>query len=225
MLNAATLSFLDGYLYRVLVEMLRSAGTKGSGLYDFYRARIEQERCALSGYDRILLNYLTSNFDQDSRRVMHAGIGVGTLASALALAGFNVRGLERDGGRFSAASRVRLAVMQTWPAIAERYELIAGTFPTAVMDSDWIDRHTILVFTNCGSDWTDDFTNTIIDLFPRFGDVILDARLFGKIRDSEADRKALILRIQDRGLKATALRETNRLGAYYFHLHQPQAAA
>jgi len=220
MVDEAALSFLDGYLYRVMIEMLRSEGTQESGLYDYYKARIEQERYALSGYDRILLGYLSANFDSASQKVLHAGIGVGTLACALALAGFKVAGLERDRGRTIAASRVRSAVIDRWPAIEERYQLIPGTFPTTLDGTDWIGDRTILVFTNCGSDWSEESTDEIIDLFPRVCGVILDARLFGKVRNGEEERRALVARIQGRGLTATPLPETNRLGAYYFHFQR-----
>ena len=44
------LTFLDGYLFRVMVGILKSEGADASGLYDFYKARIEQEL----GLDRSL---------------------------------------------------------------------------------------------------------------------------------------------------------------------------
>lgn len=220
MVDEAALSFLDGYLYRVMIEMLRSEGTQESGLYDYYKARIEQERHALSGYDRILLGYLSANFDSSEQRVLHAGIGVGTLACALALAGFKVAGLERDRGRTIAASRVRSAVIDRWPVIEERYQLMPGTFPATVNGTDWIGDRTILVFTNCGAGWSEEFTDEIIDLFPSVCGTILDARLFGKVREGEEERQALVARIQGRGLTAKPLPETNRLNAYYFHFER-----
>jgi hypothetical protein len=220
MIDVATLSFLDGYLYRVMIEMLRSEGTKESGLYEFYQARIEQERHALSGYDRILVDYLLTNFDAGKHRVVHAGIGVGTLTCALAVAGFRIAGLERDRGRTIAASRVRSAVLERWPAVEERYQLMPASFPEAVIGTDWIGDRTVLVFTNCGSDWPEELVDSIIDLFPGVGGAILDARLFGKIRNSEEERQALVARIQGRGLAAKPLPETNRLGAYYFHFQR-----
>lgn len=220
MVDEAALSFLDGYLYRVMSEMLRSDGTQESGLYEFYKARIEQERYALSGYDRIVLDYLAANFDNDKHRVLHAGIGVGTLACALALSGFKVAGLERDRGRTIAASRVRSAIIERWPSIEERYQLMPGTFPTTVAGTDWIGERTVLVFTNCGAGWSDDFTNEIIDLFPSFRGVVLDVRLFGEVRDSEEQRQILLSRIQSRGLTASPLPETERLGAYYYHFQR-----
>jgi len=222
MVGREKLAFLDGYLFRVMVDMLRSTGTEASGLYEFYKARIEQEGTALSGYDRILFEYVRANFDPAERRVVHAGVGLGTLASALAIGGFNVSGLERDGGRFGAATRIRSALADIWPAAAERYDLIAGVFPTVLLDTPLIAPQSILIFTNCGSNWSDDFTDSIIELFPRFGDVILDARLFGVIRELPEERSALIARIEAKGLTATPIPETSPLNAYYYHMRHRQ---
>jgi len=218
MVDREVLSFLDGYMYRVLLDMLRSAGAEESGLYDFYKARLELERHALTGYDCFLLEYLVAHFDRGSRSVVHAGIGVGTLTTALAVAGFGVTGLERDRKRYLAASRVRAAVCYIWSDVAGRYRLIEGTFPAAVLDTPSVSENSILVFTNCGADWSSSFTNSIIDLFSRFGDVLLDTRLFGTVRNAPEERDALIDAIRQRGLTVTALPETQQLGAYYHHI-------
>jgi hypothetical protein len=222
MVDVEKLSFLDGYLYRVMVDMLRSDGADASGLYEFYRARIEQERSALSGYDRVLFNYVCTHFDPIERRVVHAGIGLGTLASALAMGGFSVCGLEEDRRRFGAATRLRTALADAWAAAAERYDLIAGSFPAILSGTSWIAPKTVLVFTNCGSGWAQDFSDSVIALFPRFGDVILDARLFGIVRELPEERAALVARIEAQGLIATPIPETKRLGAYYHHIRRRQ---
>src|SRR4051812_29260349 len=114
MVNSENLSFLDGYLFRVMVDMLRASGPQESGFYEYYRSRVEQVGTALSDYGRFLADYLAANFDPTERRVVHAGIGLGTLASALAVRGFNVTGLEYDGKRFDAAIRVRSALADKW---------------------------------------------------------------------------------------------------------------
>lgn len=220
MVDAEKLSFLNGYLYRVMVDMLRSDGADASGLYEFYRARIEQERSALSGYDRVLFNYMRTHFDPVERRVVHAGIGLGTLASALAVGGFSVCGLEEDRRRFGAATRLRTALADVWPAAAERYDLIGGSFPVVLSGTSWVAPETILVFTNCGSGWAQEFSNSVIASFPRFGDVILDARLFGIVRQLPEERAALIAKIEAQGLMATPIPETNPLGAYYHHIRR-----
>ncbi len=123
--------FLDGYLFRVMVDMLRSAGTETSDLYNFYKPRIEQEGYALSGYDRILFEYVRTNFDPAKRKVADAGIGLG----ALAMEGFNVDGQENDVGRFGAATRIRSAMVDVLPGAAARCDLIAGSFPAALPDT------------------------------------------------------------------------------------------
>src|SRR5262245_48247996 len=98
-----------------MVDMLRSDGAEASGMYEFYKARVERVGSALSDYDRMLFNYVFANFDRRSRHVVHAGTGLGTLASALAMAGYTVAGIEQDPPRFRAASRVRATLGDIWP--------------------------------------------------------------------------------------------------------------
>lgn len=217
LVGADKLSFLDGYLYRAMIDMMLSAGPTASGLYDFYKARIEQEGTALSGYDRILFEYVRTRFHPSERRLLHAGIGLGTLACALAMGGFTVCGLDQDGGRLEAAHRMRSALADIWPSAAGRYDIVGGTFPEVPLDTSWIAPQTILVFTNCASGWSQEFSDSVIALFPRFGGVILDARLFGIVRELPEQREALIARIEALGLTATPIPETDRLGAYYHH--------
>ena len=218
MIAAERLAFVNDYLFGVMTEMLRTRGVEDSGFYNFYRARIEDERTALSGYDRILLSYITSNFNPAHRPVVHAGIGLGTLASALAIGGFTVGGVEEDGRRFQAATQLRMAVTEMWPEVDERYELIQGSFPRVALDTKWLGASTILIFTNCGSGWSEELTEEVISVFPRFGDVILDARLFGTIRDLPEEHAALLARIEKHGMAARPIPETNPLGAYYHHI-------
>lgn len=211
------LAFLDGYLFRVMVDMLQSEGPEASGLYDFYKARIEQVGSALSHYDRMLVDYVSARFDRRVRPIVHAGSGLGTLASALALAGYAVAGVEQDAPRFRSARRVRAALGEAWPDAAALYELISGEFPTVVAGTQWMGRQTILIFTNCGATWTEDLSSRIIASLPRFGDVILDARLFGSVRDSPSEREALLDRLRAQGLTATPITETPS-DAFYYHL-------
>jgi hypothetical protein len=210
------LAFLDGYLYRVLVKILRSGDIETTGLYDFYLYRIEQCGVALSNYDKVLIGHALANFAPQARRVVHAGIGLGTLASALVVAGYKVAGIERDPRRFRAASSVRAALADAWPGAAERYELIEGEFPTALDNTSWVARDAVLIFTNCGAGWTDELTERIIASFPNYGDVILDTRLFGNTRDLPAEREQLLERIAPRALAAQPIDAAPN--AFYYHM-------
>jgi hypothetical protein len=211
------LAFLDGYLFRVMVDMLRSDGAETSGMYDFYKARVEVDGSALSPYDCMLFRYALANFDRNSRQVVHAGTGLGTLASALAMAGYTVAGIEQDPPRFRAASRVRATLADIWPDGSRRYELISGEYPAAVDRTPWMAPETVLIFTNCAAGWSDDFTAQAIASFKSVGDVLLDARLFGRVRDEPAERDRLIAQMTGAGLLATPMAESTP-GTFYYHL-------
>jgi len=209
------LPFFDGYLYRVMLDMLRKDGPDASGLYNYYENRVIHGQCALSPYDRMLFEYVLDSFDRVERRIVHAGIGLGTLTSALATAGYSVAGIEQDGQRLRGAGQLHAALAQAWPDAGERYELIAGQYPKVVEGTPWLTPTTLLIFTNCGAGWSDELTTQIIDSFTTVGDVILDARLFGITRDDEKDRQTLIERIKSRGFKTRAIGHPPSHG--YFH--------
>jgi len=209
------LPFLDGYLYRVMLDLLRTEGTDTFGLYSYYEVRIEKGRCAFSAYDRMLFEYVLGSFDPGERRIVHAGIGLGTLTSALAAGGYGVAGIEQDGQRLRGAGRLHAALAQAWPDAGKRYELIAGQYPKVVEGTSWLTPATVLIFTNCGAGWSQELTDQIIDSFAMVGDVILDARLFGITRDDEKDRRALIERIESRGFTTRLVAEPPADGFYY----------
>ncbi|GEP58620.1 hypothetical protein [Reyranella soli] len=214
--TTANLSFLDGYLYRVMVDLLKSEGAS-AGLYAFYQDRIENEGRALSLYDRAIFDYVLSNFDLGGRQIVHAGTGLGTLALALATAGYRVTGIEQDDQRFRTAIRVQRAVKDAWPAVAERYTLIAGEFPTVLDGTALLGPDTVLIFTNCGATWPDELTTRVIASFASCGDVILDTRLFGVVRNSPDERRRLVDRIAAQGLAAVPI-ATSPPDSFYQHV-------
>jgi hypothetical protein len=211
------LAFLDGYLFRVMVDMLRTEGAEASGMYDFYKARVEVVGTALSDYDRMLFSYVLEHFDRDKHRVVHAGTGLGTLPSALAMAGYAVAGIEQDPPRFRGASQLRGALADAWPTGPGRYHLIQGEYPTVLSGTAWLDPSTVLIFTNCGASWSDQLTTRIIASFESVGHVLLDARLFGKVRDEPRERDKLIEWMRLQGLAAAAVVESTP-GTFYYHL-------
>lgn len=211
------LAFIDGYLYRVMLEILISDGLEESGFYEFYSHRIEQQQRAMSLYDNALVGYITKCFDGEKRRILHVGIGVGTLTAALAITGYVIAGIERDGRRHRAATRIRKAVAQAWPKTAERYSLIYGEFPTTVMETPWMGRDVVLIFTNSVATWEGDLTEKIITSLSRFGDVLLDLRQFGRLREDPADRAELVGLIERQGLIVTPIQKMPQ-HTYYCHI-------
>lgn len=214
--TTSNLSFLDGYLYRVMVDLLKSEGAS-AGLYAFYEDRIENQGRALSLYDRAIFDYVLANFDLGDRQIVHAGIGLGTLGLALATAGYRVTGIEQDEQRFRIASHVQGAVEDAWPAVAERYAIVAGEFPTVLRGTALLGPDTVLIFTNCGATWSDELTARIIASLASCGDVILDARLFGEVRNSPDERRQLLDRVRDQGMVAAPI-ATSPPDSYYHHV-------
>lgn len=217
------LDFLDGYLFRIMVQMLRSDGVDKSGLYDFYETRIKRGGSALSNYDRMLTEYVARRFHGNERRIVHAGTGLGTLPSALAMAGYAVAGIEYDARRFQAARRMHEGLAEAWPEKADRYELIYGEFPGAITGTAWMSSGAVLVFTNCIASWSEELTARIIGTLPAWGDVLLDTRLFGTVRETAEEREALLEGFRQQGLLPTPIVESPP-GTYYCHLKPAPAA-
>jgi hypothetical protein len=206
---------LDHLLVDQMLNILAADGVDASGFYEYYQARLEEGRGVLSAYDRALVHYVAANFTPADCRIVHAGIGVGQLALALALLDYNIAGIERDMRRFTSAARLREAVSRVWPAALARYTAINGEFPEVLLGTGWIASDVLLIFTNCSASWSDDLTDKIIGTFPSFGHVILDARVFGVVRDTHDERQSLIERIQEHGLYPQPVSGEPPLTHYY----------
>jgi len=215
------LDFLDGYLFRTMVQILNSEGADPAGFYNYYKARVEQVGTALSPYDRMLVDYVDAKFDRQNRRIVHGGTGLGTLPCALAFSGYTVAGVEQDMARLRTAGRVHGALAEAWPAAAERYVLIGGEFPTVLADTPWMTPETVLIFTNCVATWSEDLAARLMASLSTCGDVILDVRLFGQSRDTPEERQMLIGQFEAQGLVALPIAESTP-GAFYYHLQPRQ---
>ena len=62
------LAFIDGYLFRVMLELLITEGLEASGFYPYYERRVQEEQKALSWYDEELVGYITKSFDGEKRK-------------------------------------------------------------------------------------------------------------------------------------------------------------
>ena len=232
-----SLDFLDGYLFRLLQEIVAKHGLDDSGFENYYGSRITEKVGGLIEYEERLARYLLE--DYPGRRVVHAGIGIGVLACALVCNGMTVAGVEYYPNRIASARYLRTALIEIWPDIEARYEIIEGNYPDALMPKanpapptsrflsrlrgpnppadllkpgpstrgPWFNSNAILVFTNVASSWSDDTLASIIASLPRFAEVILDLRLFGMIRDRDQERAELFDRIAATARSAERLPE------------------
>lgn len=192
------LDFIDGYLFRLMQEIVERRGLWLSGFRSYYGARLERRVGGLSEYDAALARLLVERYA--GRRIVHAGIGIGTLACALACSGMTVLGIETMALRVRSARRLRAAIVKTWPAVEGRYRILHGRFPAALTRPGWrtpavgFDPEAVLVFTNV-AEWGPAQQAEVLAVLPRFAEVLLDLRLFGITREEEADRMALFDRL------------------------------
>ncbi|MDP1965607.1 MAG: hypothetical protein Q8K93_25790 [Reyranella sp.] len=189
---SVSLDFLDGYLFRLLQEIVADCGAEKSGFFDYYSSRVKGKIGGLMEYEERLTRYLVANYS--NCRVVHAGTGIGTLPCALACNGMAVTAIESLRSRVESARRIRAAIVDIWPEIDPRYDIIAGVYPEA-LDSGRCGPDSILVFTNVASDWSVEQETSIIQSMQDFGQAVLDLRLFGHVRNEEVDRAKLFTRI------------------------------
>ena len=190
---SVNLDFLDGYLLRLLQEISADKGIEESGFGAYYQARIQQRIGGLIEYEGSLARYLLANFKD--RQVVHAGIGIGTLACALACNGMTVTGVESYAARVESARRIRAALVDIWPEIDRRYEIVQGLYPDALTEMNCFGANSILVFTNVAAGWDENALASVIRSMNQFGEVFLDLRLFGSVREQEEERTLLFKRI------------------------------
>lgn len=126
-----SLDFLDGYLFRLLQEIAGRHGLEESGFENYYGSRLTEKIGGLIEYEERLARYLLEGYP--GRRVVHAGIGIGVLACALACNGMTVAGVEYYPKRIASAHHLRAALIEIWPEIEARYEIIEGNYPDALM--------------------------------------------------------------------------------------------
>jgi hypothetical protein len=188
-----SLDFLDGYIFHVLQQIAAESGLDESGLTSYYGSRLKEHIGGLIEYEIGLAKLLLERCK--GRRIVHAGIGVGTLTCALACNGFRIAGVESYGNRVATAKRMRSTFAQVWPEVEERYEIVQGYYPQA-LDPSWCGPDVTVIFTNVGAGWDEDTTNAVIASLARFGEAYLDLRLFGRVRAEEDDRVALFSRIE-----------------------------
>jgi hypothetical protein len=187
-------AFLNSYEEQAqawLEERIRTMGEQKSGAYAYYQDRVARKQL-LSGYDR----YLITHFSQSvpTILVVHAGIGFGQLAAALGCLGVHTVGLEYDQARYQGASALRAHLQAFYPNLADNYELVCGGYPLSYAGSNFVSARTVLLFTNVVAGWPPEQESQTIVTFERFDEVILEARLFGRIREDEQERQELLER-------------------------------
>lgn len=212
--NSVNADFLDGYLFRLLQQIRDEKGLDESGLFDYYGARIDRRLGGMLEYEHTLGQYILDNFK--GRPVVHAGMGVGMLASFLAVNGMRIAGIDTEPKRIVTANKIRSALISIWPEVEGNYEILGGFYPDIVEHTKWPSRQGVLVFTNVANAWSSAQTDAILRSLLQYGDVVLDLRCFGIKRTEEADLTELFNRL---AAKARAAKRLPHIDEGYHYAH------
>jgi len=166
-----------------------------SGAYEYYSDRLGRG-ITVAAYEKALLGIVVA---LKPSRVVHAGIGFGSLDALLEEAGIRVIGYELDKRRAETALAMR-------DVLGMKYEIRPVAFPDGTEG-----RGGTLIFTNVGAGWDDAAQRRIVAAFKSFDTVLLDLRLFGRVRE-EADRAKLAASLKKIG-KVEPIETVG--GAYY----------
>lgn len=197
------IDFLDGFIHSTMNELLINDGADSSGLYGFYAARVSSRHGGILEYEEDLARYVLKHCS--NRRIVEIGTGLGELPIILALNGLVTAGLEYEHRRLQAATAMRTRLANCFPEISKCYQLIDGAYPEALANTTWIGSDVTLLFTNVGAGWDTDRTGRAIDFFSHVGEVILELRMFGTVRENETDRSELFKRIATRAASSEYL--------------------
>jgi hypothetical protein len=172
-------------LSQKILEFLRNRiatmGETQSGALNYYAFRAERGIVLATYESEILEVALTGR----PLRIVHAGIGIGQLLPFVAQAGIPAVGFEFDNSRFKAA-----VDMRDWLGLD--YELRHSKYPG---DGD-LGNGGVLLFTNVDAGWNDETERSIIETFHLYDRVLLDLRLFGRVRDDNDGRGELLGRLE-----------------------------
>ena len=207
--------FYSGYLLHFITHVLEEQAPEQSGLSDYYASRV-RNHAGLSALEVAVARYIVRNFDTDKRRIIEIGIGIGSLTAYLAVLGYQVTGFEDDAKRVALARRWRGSVKAVWPESGSRYILVNGSFPAAVDELGIIGKDSLLLFSNRVDTWPDGTEAAMLEVFPKVGDVILDLRKFGHLRDLESEREDLLQRVTRAGAR-NILQVPGPGEAFYHH--------
>lgn len=183
--NEVTVDTIGECVLDAMTKLYTEEG-QASGFYSYYEWRVEH-RTPFVRYEIDVSHYVIQNLA--TRRVLEVGIGLGELPIILAAHGIMAGGIECDYARYRAACLIRSGVSRFFPQIEHHYDVMFGKFPDDLPPA-WTGPDVVLLFTNVAS-WDEILLDAAIKSLPRFGEVILDLRLFGIVRDDPTDRQRL----------------------------------
>lgn len=163
------------------------------GIDTLYQAKLERQS-PLEAYETAMATEIAERFPAASTRVIEIGAGWGGLSILLARMGFEVCAFEGNAARHAATQWHFDEQIRRHPALRGKLLLAPeGMFPQVFFRAALAkDKINLGLATNITSTYSSDNQDAIVEAAGQFDELILDLGRFGRTRDSQAERDALL---------------------------------
>ena len=169
----------------------------GGPLYQWYETRFLPLDYGISPIDRVISRFVLERFGTD-KRIIEVGAGFGQCCILLSAHGVETVPIEADATNFERLGRaIELAAEKIDGAIAERCSPFYGKYPEDALHL--IDGDSILFFRSLTRTMTKEQEDRLYESLRMARGIIIEKRMFFKVRDEEGEREEMIGRIMDLG--------------------------
>jgi hypothetical protein len=207
---------------KVLRQLVREKGEKGSGASTYYAQRLEQGRI-LTSYEVEVASYLAAHRSHYNL-FCEVGCGFGVLPMLLAMKGLSACGFDPDERRIAGA-KAMLAELRRALEAEQRPLDTACDFEVGMLP-DWVVARkvedAVAIVTNFTTTVTAPQRQDMIGQLARFKAVILDAQRFVERRATPEAENQLVAELQPVMGPARQIANMGDLGNYFLFTRAPQ---
>jgi hypothetical protein len=205
---------VNAMLIEVLKARLDTMGEKESGLYYFYKARLDRKEL-FPPQERKLIDVVIERFDQ-SWTVHDIGAGIGTMALGFAIKGHDSYAIERDRRRAAAMAAMKKALCGDFPAISMRFHILNVAFPSHVVAEAVVPNRTLGIVSNLVGTSSQQEQGNFLATLVRYPAAIVDVQRFGIARPQEREWKEVVRRLEQLSGEAWELVSDSGAQGKYF---------
>jgi hypothetical protein len=204
---------LNATLLPLMIARRESLGVDGSGGYNYYHARLQQDRVLLD-YEIALVDALRT-VNLPIKQIHEVGCGWGQFVFLLAWCGYRATGFEIDQKRFASAHFFEMRLRAIEPQLMRFCSIVKARFP--ISERHFGHPFSLVVTTNLVSQ--EAIETRLVPGLLRYRFALIDVDRFCRKRGPE-DRHLLIRQLEEMGFKHLGLfSDVGESGQY--HLFQP----
>jgi hypothetical protein len=205
---------INAILIEALQSRLARMGDLHSGLYNFYKNRLERGDL-FPMQERKLVDVLAERLNS-SWTVHDIGAGIGTLALAFSARGYNSYAIERDRRRVAAMQEMKEALSIRFPAVAAHFHILKAAFPSAVTAQTVVSGRTVGVVTNLVATLSRQEQDDFLDSLVQYPAAVIDVQRFGISRLADSEWTEVVRLIESKSRRPWELISDSGANGKYF---------